>query len=286
MMSLPDDLRYWSLYRPEEEAIVCDDVRLDWLEFHAQASAVAAGLQRSGIRIGDRVGILLPSRAEWAVAFAGIWIAGAAVVPLNPRFGPFELQAIEQDAECALVISTPSLVGRLGDRFTAGGMADETITLCPRRGSDALPSDYAALVAARAEPAPVELTQESLAAIFYTSGTTGLPKGATYTHRSIILSITSQVLGFQLTSADRTVVIAALAFTGACLSCLTTMLVCGGCTVIERRLDPARLLRLIGEEKISFMTAVPAVWERMVPLDGFAEADLSSIRVSLAGARR
>lgn len=283
MITLPEYTDYWARYRADEVVIVSGDVRITWAQFRRRVRAVAAGLQDAGVEAGDRVGILLTSSAEWVVVFAAVMAAGGVIVPLNPRFGRFELRAIEEDAECKACVSTPPFCGELSDRFDFGNGEEGDIVVASRLEAHRKPARYADLVARGAEPASVAAERDDIVAIFYTSGTTGLPKGAVHTHASIQAGVTSQTLAFGFTSADRALILAPLAFTGACLSMLAPMLMIGACTVIEPAYDPARMIRMIEREKITFITAVPAIWERLPALPGFDQADFSSLRKTMTG---
>lgn len=283
MIPLPDLFRYWAKFRPNDEALVCEDTRYSWHALLIAGEAVAAHLQQRGVQPGDRVGVLLPNSAEWAVAYVGLTLAGAVLVPLNSRFGSFELRAIADDANCAALITTPEVGQPLGDRFAIGDGDEAAIVVASPMRHGAAPASFEAVIASGAVMPPVRVDPDSLAAIFYTSGSTGLPKGTMQTHTSIAAFLMGYILPLQFTSSERALIVAPLAFTGACLSLLIPMLAIGACAVIERTLDAERALRLIEAERISFMTMVPAIWERLPQLPGWRDADLSSLRVAMTG---
>ncbi len=282
MLTFPELLDYWAARRPQEEAVVCGATRFCWREFRAQVHAVAAALRRIGVRPGERVGLLLDNSAEWAVIYAAIPAAGGIIVPLNPRFGAFELRGIEADAACAALVSVAPACAMLADRFDCAG-AEAGIVLAPRLGAGHAPLSYARAISAGGAPLNAAASPADVLGIFYTSGTTGLPKGTMQTHASVLAGITGQMLAMRLNSADRGLILAPLAFTGACLSALTPMLMTGGCAVIEPAYNPARMLEVIEAEKITYITAVPAIWERLPALPGFAAADLSGLRLGCTG---
>jgi fatty-acyl-CoA synthase len=103
------------------------------------------------------------------------------------------------------------------------------------------------------------------------------------THATMSAFLMGYILPRQFTSEDRALIVAPLAFTGACMNLLIPMLAIGGCAVIERALEPERVLRLIDAERITFMTMVPAIWERLPHLPDWAAADMSSLRVAMTG---
>lgn len=280
MLNLAQMSAYWARFRGDEDAVICGDTRYSWVQFDAAARSVAQGLQAAGVVPGDRVGLLLTSSAEWAVIFAAISMAGGVIVPLNPRFGRFELRAIENDAECRVLVTTPSTGAELSDRFDLGG--DEEVVIAKRTGAGG-PHALRDILTLKASQTLPDIAPDALAAIFYTSGTTGTPKGTMHTHATIGACVFGQMLGLGFASTDRALIMAPLAFTGACLSLLAPMLLVGGCAVIEPVFDPARMLHLIERERITFITNVPAIWERLPAMPQFRDADFSSLRIALTG---
>ncbi|WP_293863669.1 MULTISPECIES: AMP-binding protein [unclassified Sphingomonas] len=280
MQSVNDFLRYWATIRPNRDVAVCGDRRLGWGGLLRDSGAVAATLQGMGVSKGDRVGLMLDNSLEWVVAYLGILQAGAVLVPLNPRYGNFEVRAIEEDAECVVLISQASLGLALGDRFSVDG---DGVLICPRNAVGQGCVTLEESLAAGGEPEYVRLTRGDLAAICYTSGTTGLPKGAMYAHGGIIDNVFAQALAQNLTSEERALIVAPLAFTGAVICILTLMLVLGGCSVIERSFEPERVLPIITGERITHLCGVPAIWERIARLDDFETADFSGMKLGLTG---
>lgn len=283
MTTLADYLDYWARFRPGEEAIVCGADRLTWAEYHRRASRVAAGLQTLGVRSGDRVAILLESGAAWATAFAAIVLAGGVIVPLNPRYGRFELRETEDDAECAAVIGARSAAEHLGDRFHFGAGAAEEIVLAPRLPAKAQALSFQDAIAAELPFDPPLRDPAAVAAIFYTSGTTGRPRGAMHTHASMQACALAHILGMKLDSDDRTLIMAPLAFTGSSLVRFTPMLFVGGCSVITAAFEAAKTLQVLLSERITVTSGVPPIWEQLSQTPGFAAADLTRLKLIQTG---
>ncbi|QKR98382.1 long-chain fatty acid--CoA ligase [Sphingomonas sp. CL5.1] len=284
MICLPDLFRYWANFRPDDEAVVCEETRYTWRALIAAAEGVAAELQERGVQPGDRVAILLPNCAEWAVAYVGLSLAGAALVPLNPRFGSFELEAIAENADCAALVTTPAAGRSLAAHFALDGAETEDTLVIASPAARALPpTPFARAAASGALARQVATSPDQLAAIFYTSGSTGLPKGTMQTHATVAAFLMGYILSLKFTSDDRALIVAPLAFTGGCLSLLVPMLAIGACAIIEPAVDPERILHRIESERATFMTMVPAIWERLPEVPGWADADLSSLRVAMTG---
>ena len=141
--------------------------------FHQAALSVAAGLRARGVIPGDRVALFMKNTPDYLIAQYGVWYAGAAVVPINAKLHPREVAWIIGDAGARLAFATPDL---------AEGLADVT-------GAEVLCTPgpvWSDLTAHPAQGSAVQRAPDDLAWLFYTSGTTGRPKGVIITHRMLI----------------------------------------------------------------------------------------------------
>ena len=239
---------------PDAEALVeVGGDRLSYQQMWDRATRVAGGLRAAGVSPGDRVAIRLPNSADWMVAFAGIQLAGAVAVPVNTRF---------TDAEAAYVMDDSGA----GVRLSAG---------------EALP-DGPAFVYEGAGP-------KDVAAIFYTSGTTGFPKGAMHTHENVLANVETafRVCGIPpgLGADLRTLVVVPLFHVTGCHSQALVALRGGGAVVIDSAFDGARMIETLDSERISACTAVPAIYYFILNHPSFAPSRMSAVRwVSYGGA--
>jgi long-chain acyl-CoA synthetase len=239
---------------PDAEALVeVGGERVSYQQMWDRAARVAGGLRAAGVSPGDRVAIRLPNSADWMVAFAGIQLAGAVAVPVNTRF---------TDAEAAYVMDDAGA----GVRLSAG---------------DGLP-DGPAFVHEGAGP-------KDVAAIFYTSGTTGFPKGAMHTHENVLANVETafRVCGIPPgMGADlRTLVVVPLFHVTGCHSQALVALRGGGAVVIDSAFDGARMIETLDSERISACTAVPAIYYFILNHPSFAPSRMSAVRwVSYGGA--
>ncbi len=152
------------------------DMVCDYAEFHARALQVAAWLAAQGVEPGDRVAIFMKNCPDYLIAQYGIWYAGAAAVPINAKLHGREAAFILENSGAKIVFSSPGLTEALVEAEAPCQAVDIT--------SDA----WAGMFAENAEPAPAVLPRASddLCWLFYTSGTTGQPKGVMITHRMLI----------------------------------------------------------------------------------------------------
>jgi len=222
--------------------------RLSYADLWDGASRVAGGLLAAGTSPGDRVAIRLPNGADWCLAFLGVTLAGAIPVPVNTRLRPAEVEFIVRDSGASAVLD-----GRLPD------------------GPPAAPADPAS---------------EAAAAIFYTSGTTGRPKGAVLSHRAL-LSAAEQcrlVLGLGPAEPTRNLVVAPLFHILACGMQWIPALACGGTAVIAPGFEAGGWLRAIRDERIDVLNGVPAMYWQALRHPEFPGLDVSGVRLLSYGA--
>ena len=239
---------------PQAEALVeVGGDRITYQQMWDRAARVAGGLREAGVSPGDRVAIRLPNSIDWMLAFAGIQLAGAIAVPVNTRF---------TDAEASYVMDDSGS----GVRLEPGG---------------SLP-DGPSFVYEGAGP-------KDVAAIFYTSGTTGFPKGALHTHENVLANVETafRVCGIPRDmGADlRTLVVVPLFHVTGCHSQALVALRGGGAVVIDSAFDGARMIDTLDHERISACTAVPAIYYFILNHPSFAPSRMSAVRwVSYGGA--
>jgi long-chain acyl-CoA synthetase len=229
----------------EREAIVeIGGDRLTYGQLWDRAARVAGGLRDKGVGEGDRVAIRLGNGVDWVLAFWGAQLRGAVVVPVNTRFAENEVQYVLDDSGASHV-------------FEEGA---------------ALP-DGEPFIADDAEPA-------DLAAIFYTSGTTGFPKGAMLTHANFLSNneTARRVVGLPRDAALRTLVSVPLFHVTGCNSQLLVACELGGTTVIMPAFEVKAFLEAIAAERIDMLTTVPAIYWLAISQPEFAGTDVGSVQ--------
>ncbi|TFV87426.1 AMP-binding protein [Blastococcus sp. CT_GayMR16] len=224
---------------------------LTWSELWQRSMRVAGGLRDAGVRVGDRVAVQLPNGVDWLLAFWGTHLAGGVVVPMNTRLVEAEAQFILLDAGAAYVV----------------------------RPGEPLPDG---------EPGDLPDSQHTdVAALFYTSGTTGRPKGAMTTNENFLTTVENVIRCRELPrNPDQATQISVPLFhvTG-CNSQMMTQAAVGGTSVIMPRFDPASFLKAIPEHGITLLTSVPTIYELVLRHPDLATTDVSSVRtLSYGGA--
>ena len=179
-MNLSVTLQVVARHLPDSPAITAKGQKLTFAQFEDQAARMAGALRkRHGLKPGDRVGLWMDNCLEFLPVLYGTWRAGLTAVPINSKLHPKELQWILENAGARLCIVTPDLLDRLGELPSGAALPPVIVT-----GS----ADYGALLAG--DPitrAPADPQDEAW--LFYTSGTTGRPKGAVLTHRNLLFAV-------------------------------------------------------------------------------------------------
>ena len=276
--TLQSSLRFWATRWPDRLAIKCDGREVSWGQFDRDSDDIAAGLQALGIGPGDAVGILMSNRYEFAETMAGALKAGAAIVLLNLRYTAREMVHPLTDSRAKLVVTEDAYLPTLLEA------AEQTpgLKVYTADGPAGVPT-LAALKAGGGALTEVSVDGQDAAFICYTSGTTGLPKGAVLSHRSIYSSSASRAFALGQNFDDRVMMVLPLAFTGGAVGFFRDGVIPGSTMYLVSPNDAGELLALIGEDRITAMGAVPVVYENMMGHEAFASTDLTSLRYALTG---
>ncbi|GAA3956110.1 class I adenylate-forming enzyme family protein [Actinomadura viridis] len=281
--------------------LVYQGERLTFAEHHARAAAFAHRLiDRYGIGKGDRVAIAMRNYPEWSVAFFGAAVAGAVVVPLNAWWSAAELEYGLTDSGAKVLIADAQRARRLAPVLPRLGVP--TIVVRPDGplppGADTY-DGVLGQVDPAARPPEVALDPEDEATIFYTSGTTGRPKGALGTHRNITTNPVSLAYGIvsagvraggrvaELMAPQPRVTLLSVPFFHAtgCHSVLVSSALQGGTVVLMYKWDVREALRLIERERVTGFGGVPTMaWQVLTSPDLDAYDTSSLTGVSFGGA--
>ena len=273
-------ITFWARTAPERDAIVFDGAAISYASLDEHVNRLANALTQSGVAAGDRVGVLLGNRPEFLFAMFACAKLDAVLVPLNVRLVAPELEYIVNDAGPKVLISEAafaSLLSEIASRLKPVGRF-----VCVGKGG--LGEAYSEFVgdAPASEPATPE--DFDAVAICYTSGTTGLPKGAVLTHEGVIASSLQEILAYGLAAGDRHLLMVPLCFTGGLITAAMPVFHTGATLYLEPGFDPVGALKQIERERITHMMGVPTMFAAIAQLPGFADSDLSSVNLFLVGA--
>ena len=310
-----------SLGHGTSDFIVYEDERTTFEE-HFRAAATVGRLlaERYGVRKGDRVAIAMRNLPEWIIAFWATIAIGAVAVPLNAWWTAGELAYGLRDSETSVLFVDEEREGRIRPliaeipslravfvaserRGDDGVRTPVPASVVERPGGDAVPfSPFADLVAdvpADATLVDVDLGPDDDATIFYTSGTTGRPKGAVGTHRNSCSNLMNLFFVSTLGTLRRSGGIGAAAsgtqnaglltvplfHATGCHAILVSNTAAGGKLVMMHHFEPGRALELIERERITMFGGVPAMVMEIIDSPDFPTRDTSSVRsISYGGA--
>ncbi|HEV2545702.1 MAG TPA: class I adenylate-forming enzyme family protein [Stellaceae bacterium] len=282
--------------------LVYEGERLTFAEHYRRVAALAhLFANRFGVLKGDRVAIAMRNFPEWSVAFWAAAAVGAIVVPLNAWMTGGELEYCLADCGAELLIVDEERARRLLPHLPKLNLHSILVTRGAEPLSPPLLSFERVMAAApgHATLPPVAIVPEDDATIFYTSGTTGKPKGALGTHRNICTNITS--LGFAGArtllrrgepvpapgTAPKRATLLSVPFFHAtgCHSVLCPALNAGNKIVLMYRWEPERAMQLIERERVTSFGGVPSMAWQVLEHPGFGQYDLSSVEsVAYGGA--
>ena len=245
---------------PHAEALVCGEERLSYAELARRAGRVSAGLAARGIRAGERVGMLLGNRVQFATTLLGILRLGAIAVPIGTRLQKPEIEYIVAQCGARMLVHESSLASRV----------PALEHLCDESGVEAC-----------AEPPPpvARVNEEDTAIILYTSGTTGRPKGAMLTHLNIVHSLLHFAHCLRLMPGERAMLAVPASHVTGVVAILLTVWHARGCALVMPEFKARDFLELAARERITYTILVPAMYALCLLQPDFERYDLSSWRV-------
>ncbi|MEU3411956.1 long-chain fatty acid--CoA ligase [Streptomyces sp. NPDC006658] len=259
--------------RPRKTALVEGELRLTFAEVWRRALARAGALTGLGVRPGDRIALMAPNTAEFPVAYYAIAAAGGVVVPVHLLLSADEVRHVLKDSGATVLLVHPAQAET--GRAAAEAVGVRVVTL----------GEELDKLAADAEPLPSYVTRaaDDPAVVFYTSGTTGVPKGAVLSHFNLVMNATVNAFDAHDIRADD-IALGALplfhAF-GQTVSLNSTWRA-GATLVLLPRFDAARAIELMVREDVNTFHGVPTMFVALAAAAADAER-LPGLRVCISG---
>ena len=273
MTNLAQNLIDTATENPDHPALRMDDAVVTYGEFRDAALKVAASLRSRGIQPGDRVGLVLPNVVSFPVVFYGALLAGAAVVPMNPLLKAREVEYYLRDSGARLVVALAPAEPVVE---AAGTVGIDVVTV-----GAALPEE---LLGEETLDASVDRSDDDLAVILYTSGTTGQPKGAELTHANLAGNCRTTADTLAENTPDDVIMGCLPLFHVFGLTCgLNTAVLRGSLLTLIPRFDGAKALSVIARDKVTIFEGVPTMFAGMLHSPDAGEHDMSSLRLCVSG---
>ena len=265
---------------PQREALVHKNERVSFSELRQRANVVSKSFLRAGIQKRDKVAVWLSNCPEFIYTYMALEKIGAVLVPLNTRFKTVEFEDITRRADCVALVTTdhflktdfmkmirqamPELKGSKPGALQAKNfpMLKNVIVVSEEKYPGTL--DFSTFMASGESYPDSELQKaqsvvvpEDIAFLLFTAGTTGLPKGVLLTHHATSHHF---LIGERqgVTESDRSILFLPLCHIYGLATCFLNRLSHGACVVLQEYFDPEESLKLMVEEKITFMDCVPS----------------------------
>ncbi|MFF2200582.1 class I adenylate-forming enzyme family protein [Streptomyces sp. NPDC058145] len=271
MTSVFDPVGRHAAATPEKVALRGARDQWTYLQLRDASVRYAGALAAAGLSPGNRVLLAAPSVPEFVVAYLGIQAAGCVVVPVNTMVTRAEAEYVLGDAGCSLAIAWHALGPAVAE--AAAALKVPSWTLPPGASvTGATPADV------------VDRDRDETAAILYTSGTTGRPKGAQLTVGNLLSAGEIGAECSRASSADRTGTGLPLFHVFGQASVMMATLTVGGSMSLLARFDPASMLDMLRRDRLTIMAGVPTMWNALLHAAGDANpSDFAGLRVAVSG---
>jgi len=333
-MTMAEALHHVAGQHPEREALICDDVRLTYGQLRDSAETLARGLARLGVRPGDRVATCLPPDPAFVQTFFALARLGAVIVPMDPHFRRRLLRHILQESKPVALLASgrPEMVSQLEllrevaaevpalrHFLVAGpgvpGQEQAGPAIPPSEGTLRLADVMAAgettgPLTGTSDFAPPQVRPEDLLALLFTSGTTGLPKGAMHSHRTLIAPVVAslrlrqawlkrpslQTIGrmarlvaryrerlLQAAGRPQTFLATTALHNITGLEVMLQALLMGDRLILMPHFHPVKAVRLVEQERVTVLVGVPMTLDMILRLKDLERYDLSSLLICGTG---
>ena len=227
------------------------DRRLTYREAWAIIERVAAYLERDGVKPGDKIAVIGHNSSEWALAYFSIIRAGAIVVPLDNLLKDNEAEHFMEFGGVSRVFADPERLTGLSDALVKYSLED----------SDAYPS---IMGMDGGVPSVKASAGSELAAILFTSGTTGIPKGVMLTHDNLVSDCLLTQANLDIRSTDRSYAILPVHHAYTMEAVIYLAISTGGAVVFGKKLAMTRIMKELKEGEVTILMAVPMLYNKMI----------------------
>ena len=250
-------------------AVIDGDIQRTYADLADRIDRLASALADHGIGPGDRIAFLGHNSVEFLETLFATGTLGAIFVPVNARLAPTEISYVMNDSGSSVLIH--------GSEFTAA-LDHLAVARIP------LGEPYeAAIAAATPQRRDVPVSLDDTAAILYTSGTTGKPKGAMLSHGNLTWNVINVLVDYDVTSRDVALMVSPMFHVASLgMGALPTLLK-GGTLVLQTKFDPASVLEAIERYRITTLSGVPTTFQLLAEHPAWASTDLSSLEKLTCG---
>jgi fatty-acyl-CoA synthase len=288
MMNVGDWIRKWSLLQPQKKALYFEDRPFTYQEVNHRTNQLCHLLLEIGVKKGDRVAVLLHNCHQYIEIFFGLSKIGAILVPLNWRLAEPELEFILQDSGPQMLIFGPEFEEVVASIHSHLHFSDGNYLVIGQPCPD-WAIDYEKAISKKPIREPSvnrPVGDEDPHIIMYTSGTTGVPKGAVLSHRKTFFNVLNADIVYNLTSKDIVIISRPMFHSGGLLVEAAPVLYKGGTLILRKRFRLNEILETIQKYHVTMLELAATVYQFILNDCDLSQYDLSSVRCFFTGGER
>ena len=269
-MNIFDALENTQNHFPDKEAILFAGESITYQDLHERACRLSSALKEiANLQPGDRVALFLPNRPDFIVSYYAVVRLGAIAVSLNVMLKHDEVRFILNDCAAKLIITTKELFDQVPK---ASEIPSVEKILCVDKADRAGVFEVAKLLLSVSSDVPtVDSGENSGAAILYTSGTTGKPKGVLLSHGNVISNVSATIYHTRMSANDRLICYLPLFHCFGQKFIMNASVKSGATLVLHERFQPDEILDSLKSNRVTMFLGVPTVYSRFLAVQGIKE---------------
>jgi len=275
-MNIAKNLERSAFYFPDRPVVSEDLSETSYAQFNERANRVATALIKMGVKPGDHIGLCAPNSAEWLAFYFGVLKAGAVAVTLSSMLKHDELSLLVNHSKPKIMFTSDEKLDELtklkGDKYLEEIISPEGDLNFHQLLEMGLGSFKA-----------LDRDRTDTAAILYTGGTTGVPKGVLLSHENINAAIHTVVFNERSNEIDRSLCFLPFNHVFGQMHIMNATILSAGCLEVMPTFDLDRILNAMGAGRVTKFFAVPTIYVRLLALEGLKEK-LGSVRYCLSAA--
>ncbi len=262
--------------------VIDGEKQFTYAQFGERTHKLANALRKLGLEKGDRVSFVTYNTHQLLEGYYGVIEAGGVLNPINVRLSPQDILYILNHSGSKFVFFHNDFLPLI-QGIKASLQSTKFFVVMEGAGEGVATHEYEALLtSANAEYHRPVIDENEIAELFYTSGTTGKPKGAGITHRTLYLHALNAAIALRVTDADVILHIVPLFHVNG-WGTPQFLTMAGGTHVMLRKIDPATLLGLVQQHKVTFMLGVPTIFNALLNFPDLGKYNLSSVKSVILG---